>query len=57
MKSAAFVVIFAIAALFVFALIAPLLFRGADMQAMGKASFLPVATVGGLIGYFVGRKR
>jgi hypothetical protein len=58
MKSGcAFAFIFGVAALVIVAMLAPILFPGADMHEAGRICAWPVLIIGGVIGYLFGRSR
>ena len=50
-------IIFPIFGLIVFALIAPLIFQGADMRTLGQKSF-PIIVIGGaILGFLIGKRK
>ncbi len=52
-----FAVVFALSAMVLFALAAPILFHGRDMEALGQAAAAPLLVVFGGIGFLVGYLR
>jgi predicted ABC-type sugar transport system permease subunit len=58
LKAILFAVVFIVLGMIVFAFVAPLLFRGANMQQVGAAASPIILLVCGALGFFVGwRKR
>jgi hypothetical protein len=58
LKAILFAVVFIVLGIIVFAFVAPLLFRGANMQQVGAAAFPIIFLVCGAAGFVVGwRKR
>ena len=58
LKGILFAILFIVLGLIVFAFIAPLIFRGANMQQVGAAAFPVIFLLCGALGFFVGwRKR
>lgn len=57
LKAVLFAFLFAVAGVAVFALLAPLVFHGADFRKVGAAAFPVILLVGGGTGFFFGLRR